>query len=166
MLQGSLAAAIKLYGDYLAFKDLADDIEAASDAQTHVHQTESERFAPVRHGQGVFRNELLSRHQRCELCGLTKAQLLVASHIKPWSIADDYERLDINNGLLLCANHDVLFDRGFITFDHDRGGSILVSSGIHKHDYPKLLLSSSLALPLKGMRAHYMDYHLKNSFQQ
>ena len=52
-------------------------------------------------------------------------ELLVASHIKPWSISDANEKLDIHNGLLMCPNHDKLFDRGYISFDDT--GRILIS---------------------------------------
>ena len=54
-------------------------------------------------------------------------ELLVASHIKPWSISDANEKLDIHNGLLMCPNHDKLFDRGYISFDDT--GRILISEG-------------------------------------
>ena len=43
--------------------------------------------------------------------------LLIASHIKPWHVCDDKERLDKFNGLMLSPNIDALFDNGLITFD-------------------------------------------------
>ena len=59
-------------------------------------------------------------------------QLLVASHIKPWAVADpETERLDASNGLLLNALHDRAFDKGLITVDFD--GSVVVSEKV-KHD--------------------------------
>ena len=51
--------------------------------------------------------------------------MLKASHIKPWNISDDYERLDEYNGLLLTPNLDAAFDSGLISFDKD--GVILIS---------------------------------------
>jgi hypothetical protein len=41
---------------------------------------------------------------------------LKASHIKPWREANDVERLDGANGLLLSPHIDHLFDDGYITF--------------------------------------------------
>lgn len=32
-------------------------------------------------------------------------------------ISDENERLDVDNGFLLCPNHDKAFDKGYITFD-------------------------------------------------
>jgi predicted restriction endonuclease len=45
-----------------------------------------------------------------------KEHFLIASHVKPWSESNHQERLDVNNGLLHCPNHDDLFDKGYISF--------------------------------------------------
>lgn len=42
---------------------------------------------------------------------LEDERFLVASHIKTWSHSNNIDRLDIQNGLLLCPNHDALFDK-------------------------------------------------------
>ena len=52
-------------------------------------------------------------HSKCCLCGVDDDALLVASHIKPWAKSDEHEKLDLDNGLLLCPNHDKLFDLAF-----------------------------------------------------
>lgn len=77
--------------------------------------------ATARANQTYFRNALLDNYQgRCCLTGLSVAQLLVASHIKPWSKADPAtERLSPENGLLLDALHDRAFDKGLMTIDFD-----------------------------------------------
>jgi putative restriction endonuclease len=69
--------------------------------------------------QQYFRNTLLRNYQnRCCVTGLDVEPLLVASHIKPWSVADPKtERLAPSNGLLLNALHDRAFDKGLITID-------------------------------------------------
>ena len=57
---------------------------------------------------------------RCCVTGLGVEQLLVASHIKPWAVADPItERVNVENGLLLNSLHDAAFDRGLITIDRD-----------------------------------------------
>ena len=48
---------------------------------------------------------------------LSNKDFLIASHIKPWSKCKSNQKLDVNNGLLLCPNHDRLFDEGWISFD-------------------------------------------------
>lgn len=77
--------------------------------------------ATRRANQTYFRNTLLDNYQRrCCLTGLSVQQLLVASHIKPWSVADPItERLSPENGLLLDALHDRAFDKGLMTIDFD-----------------------------------------------
>lgn len=42
--------------------------------------------------------------------------LLIASHIHPWARSTPAEKTDVNNGLLLAAPLDKLFDRGLISF--------------------------------------------------
>ncbi|MDD2391672.1 MAG: HNH endonuclease [Bacilli bacterium] len=43
-----------------------------------------------------------------------------ASHIKEFANCDPNEAYDINNGLLLCANADALFDKHLITIDENK----------------------------------------------
>jgi HNH endonuclease len=52
-------------------------------------------------------------------CAVTQENcngLLIASHIKPWSVSTPEEKTDVNNGLLLAAPLDTLFDGGLISF--------------------------------------------------
>jgi len=83
--------------------------------------TEAERLIVQRVGQDIFRERLLTYWgNRCPLTGIPEAELLRASHIKPWSKCEsDAERLDVHNGLLLSALWDAAFDRGLITFEDD-----------------------------------------------
>ena len=85
-----------------------------------VDQTTKEQLIQARIGQGAFRDSLFTRSTCCEICGIDFKPLLRASHIKPWSKSNDNERLDRDNGLLLCTEHDVLFDNGYITFQASR----------------------------------------------
>lgn len=62
-------------------------------------------------------------------CAVTRSDcnsLLVASHIRPWSMSSPAEKTDVHNGLLLAASIDALFDRGLVSFSND--GTILFSS--------------------------------------
>ena len=52
--------------------------------------------------QGGFRERLLSRYEHCVLCQVNEPQLLIASHIKPWNESTPEERLDRDNGFLMC----------------------------------------------------------------
>lgn len=93
-----------------------------------VELTPSEKDSIVKQRtiQGKFREALMKKFSgRCALTGLNKPELLIASHIKPWSISDEAERRDVNNGLLLAAPIDSLFDKHLISFYKD--GKIILS---------------------------------------
>lgn len=127
------------------------------------YNNEVERKIKVRVTQGKFRDSLLKRDKKCVICGLDIEALLVASHIKPWSKADDYEKQDENNGLLLCANHDALFDKRYISFDEN--GSIVISSKINKENYGKLNIDiNNNVLFRNENQKQYIKYHLSNIF--
>jgi len=64
--------------------------------------------------QHRFRQMLLLAYDyECALCETDLEYMLVASHIVPWA-ADQKNRLNPRNGLLLCRTHDCLFDSGII----------------------------------------------------
>lgn len=98
----------------------ADDIATHSRELEPLADTEKEMVVKARVGQGRFRDDLLGYWSGCAVTGVRLAELLKASHIKPWRLSTNAERLDAFNGLLLLPHYDHLFDRGFITFD-DRG---------------------------------------------
>lgn len=124
------------------------------------YNNEVERKIKVRVTQGKFRDSLLKRDKKCVICGLDIEELLVASHIKPWSKADDYEKQDQNNGLLLCANHDALFDKGYISFDEN--GSIKISRLIDKYSYKMLNINENISIKINEEQNKYMEYHRQN----
>ncbi|MDC8771760.1 HNH endonuclease [Paucibacter sp. hw8] len=103
------------YGCYLAN---AAAIEVADDPQcADVTATVRQALVDARIGQGAYRSKLLEVWRgRCSLTGCSIAQVLIASHAKPWSQCDNRERLDEFNGLLLAAHVDKLFDAGLIAF--------------------------------------------------
>lgn len=121
------------------------------------YNNEIERKIKVRVTQGKFRDSLLKRDKKCVICGLDIESLLVASHIKPWSKADEFEKQDENNGLLLCVNHDALFDRGYISFDDN--GEIIISDKIPKNTFEKLNINNKIQLNLNKKQLIYMNYH-------
>lgn len=102
--------------------------------------TTRDAIVKARVGQGRFRSDLLRNWgSRCALTGLSNVDLLVASHIHPWSLSNNDERIDPNNGLLLAAHVDRLFDKGLISFDDE--GKLLVSTSIGKADQDILALN-------------------------
>ncbi len=90
--------------------------------QTKLQGEGTDRLAvtKIRENQNFFRRTILSAYEnRCCVTGIDVVELLVASHIKPWTESDPTERLNPRNGLCLNALHDRAFDRGLITVTDD-----------------------------------------------
>ena len=129
-------------------------------SSAYVNATEVARLVRQRVGQDIFRDALLRYWGgACAVTGITVPEVLRASHCKPWADCDsDSERLDVFNGLLLCANLDALFDRGLITFDD--AGVIVLSPRLTASDREALDLSPSLRLRwITHPHLPYLDYH-------
>lgn len=88
------------------------------------------RTVKTRVNQNFFRNAVLSNYDfTCCITGIPIKELLIASHIKPWSV-DEAERLNPKNGLCLSALHDRAFDQGLISLDQDY--RVILSSQLKK----------------------------------
>ncbi len=73
------------------------------------------QLVKVRVNQNFFRSMVLSTYDnRCCITGISNRELLVAGHIKPWSL-DAKNRMNPQNGLALNALHDKAFEAGLIT---------------------------------------------------
>ena len=119
--------------------------------------TEKTILAKARVNQGVFRERLLRKYSKCCLCGADNDELLIASHIKPWSDSNPSEKVDVNNGLLLCPNHDHLFDKGFISFDDD--GHILISPQLSSNNRVFMNVNNDMFLDMTVETKEYMRFH-------
>jgi len=81
--------------------------------------TEREATVRVRVNQNFFRATILAAYDyKCCITGLSVPELLIASHIIPWSI-DQQNRVNPRNGLCLNALHDKAFDKGLLTITTD-----------------------------------------------
>jgi 5-methylcytosine-specific restriction enzyme A len=99
--------------------------------------TERQSLVLSRVGHGAYRKSLIYRwDNECAVTGYNNLKVLIASHIVPWSEANDFERVDINNGILLSPTYDALFDRHLITFDQK--GKIILSHEVEKSAYHKI----------------------------
>ncbi|MCM3654313.1 HNH endonuclease [Metabacillus litoralis] len=129
-----------------------------------IAETESEVKTKIRLGQQKFRNDLLQLWEgKCALCGIDLSELLRASHSKPWKDSSNEERLDPFNGVLLCCNHDALYDKGFIAFDGQ--GRLHISSVICDDDYLKYGLVPSTKIQIHSENKAYFKWHKKNIFR-
>lgn len=125
---------------------------------------EKSALVKIRVNQGVFRDRLLKRYSKCCLCGVHNEAFLIASHIKPWIASSPKEKLDIENGLLLCPNHDKLFDGGWISFDDN--GHILISNVMEASDKTFMNVRDDMEIFLSEKNRQYMKYHRENVFKK
>lgn len=143
----------------------ADLVQDLTDILTSsVGRTAKEALVNARIGQGKFRTDVLAAWEnRCAVTGITETAVLRASHIKPWRLSSDAERLDPENGLPLIATLDALFDAGLIGFE--RSGLLVVSSRLLPLDVTRLGLEGlSLNEPPKGRTAEYLSWHRSSVF--
>lgn len=124
----------------------------------------------ARIGQNFFRKSVLASYENiCCMSGVSIPELLIASHIIPWSKAKD-NRLNPSNGLCLSAIHDKAFDKGFLTVLPDY--SIKVSNKLSACDcnskQTKLLIQlngKSIKLPSKFLpEKDFLVWHNNNIF--
>jgi hypothetical protein len=122
-----------------------------------LEKTEKETIIKSRIGQSAFKKALLTIEKKCRLCGVRDERFLVASHIKPWSESNNQERLDVNNGLLLCPNHDALFDKRYISFDET--GKVMVKKSLDATTKMFLNISDNMRINLDERQQIYMKWH-------
>ena len=141
--------------------ELQEEFKEIQEAENlPIPETEKERLIKGRIGQGKFKKLLTERECKCALCGVTDPRVLIASHIKPWSASSNEERLDVNNGLLLCPNHDALFDKHLISFDSH--GEIVISQTLDETARVFLNVNAALRVKLNEKQLSYMEGHYQS----
>lgn len=130
--------------------------------------TIAQRLITTRKKQALFRRRLLTVEKECRLTGVRDLRFLRASHIKPWSeCSTGDERTDGHNGMLLTPHADLLFDRGWITFENS--GRLIVTAKM------PTTVRNRIGLDLRSGRScgdfsekqcHYLEYHRHHVFEQ
>jgi len=128
-------------------------------------ETERKAITRARVGQGKFREDLISYWHGCSISAFPRYEILIASHIRPWKEADNFQRLDVFNGLLLLPNYDKLFDKGYVSFGDD--GRIIYSPYLPESDRALLGMDDSIhLLRLEDRHRQYLSYHRENCLMQ
>ena len=159
-------SAIKFYDDLLA--NLQDYRDQSSDPSVieivrnpDVPATTKLEQLQVRIGQQRFRREVLEFFDN--KCAVTGSSLLIrASHIKPWRVATNEERLNPANGLALSPVYDAAFDLGLITFRPD--GRIMLSPTIAADALALGVTGNEKIESLTDEHFAFLDWHRKNIF--
>lgn len=157
----NFVSALNKYRKFITTKsNLVDDIEAIKKDST-ISETQKELLTFARIGQGKYRKDLIELWEKCSVSECNMTDLLIASHIKPWSESSNEEKLDPYNGLLLLPNYDKLFDKHLISFDDD--GKIIISPQIKKEEYKVLGISANDKLfNVFKQNKPYLKTHRKN----
>jgi len=142
---------------------LLDDISEI-EKQDGLRETEKQQLVNARLGQGAFRESLFSLWGGCSVTKCKEPSMLRASHIKPWRLCNNKERLDPYNGLLLIPNFDLAFDNGLMTFNPE--GKIIISNALVSNDSKALGISENVKINLHPQNEIYMKYHRKNIFKK
>lgn len=132
---------------------------------TSINSTDRIAIVKSRIGQGDFREKLVAFWKGCSVSGCQMTDILVASHIKPWRVANNQERLDLYNGLLLLPNYDKLFDKGYISFDTK--GRIVFSNFFPESDRLLLQIRKDAHLvKVSDNHKPFLLYHNQNCLIQ
>lgn len=130
------------------------------------------REVKTRVNQNIFRQIVLANYSgKCAFSGIDIPDLLVASHIIPWS-KNEKERLNPENGICLSSLYDKAFDKGLIGLKLDY--SIIFSerlkknmSKIYFNQYFSHLDKKVISLPEKYFpNKAFLEFHLDSIFQR
>jgi putative restriction endonuclease len=156
-------------------RDIKEILKAQEEIKTNEDLTNTEKnkeldenkeLLQARQGQGKYRTSLINEMRECLVTGVNDERMLIASHIKPWRSANDEEKIDKYNGLLLTPTFDRLFDQGFITFSDD--GKIFVSPYLSPMNIRRLSLipNKKCDLIYNKKRCEYLEFHRDNIFKK
>ena len=128
-----------------------------------LEDTEKQAIILSRRGQGLFKKRVMMLEHACRITGVNREEHLRASHCKPWRDANNEERLDGENGLLLTPSMDHLFDRGFIGFDNN--GQTIVSPVAHQESLIRMGLDPRHPPNVGSFSSRqrkYLEFHREN----
>lgn len=129
------------------------------------------RQVKTRVNQSVFRQMVLTNYtSKCAITGIDIPELLLASHIIPWSKSEK-ERLNPENGICLSALYDKAFDCGLIGINQNY--EVILSNSIKKKkdslfykNHFESIEKIKITEPLKYLpRKEFLEYHLDTIFQ-
>ena len=123
-----------------------------------------------RKGAEKYRRDVINYMPQCPFTKITDERLLIASHIKPYSICmknnEKEQALDYLNGLALSPTYDKLFDQGYITFTDN--GELICGTQLSSYTWEKLRINPNAKNKMRIFpedRVMYLDYHRVNIFQ-
>jgi putative restriction endonuclease len=130
------------------------------------------REVKTRVNQSVFRQMVLANYAtKCAITGIDIPELLLASHIVPWS-KNEKHRLNPENGICLSALYDKAFDKGIIGINQNY--QIVLSSSLKKkqntefyHNHFASIDNLKITTPIKYLpKVEFLEYHMDTIFDK
>jgi len=130
------------------------------------------REVKTRINQNVFRQIVLANYSsRCAITGIDISDMLVASHILPWS-KNEQERLNPENGICLSSLYDKAYDKGYVGINEKY--ELLLSKELknkskelYYEKYFAPLNGSKITLPAKYYpNKEFLQYHMDVIFKR
>ena len=124
----------------------------------------------IREGQQKFRKGVVDYMPQCPFSLISDERLLIASHIKPYSVCmaegNFEDAINYLNWLSLTPTYDRLFDQGYITFSDD--GELICGTLLSSYTWDKLGINPSKKKKYRIFpedRKKYLEYHRRNVFR-
>lgn len=129
------------------------------------------REIKARVNQCVFRKMVLRNYStKCAITGIDIPELLLASHIVPWS-KNENERLNIENGICFSALYDKAFDKGLIGINTNH--EVIFSDTLKKkkgteffNQYFSSIENQKIISAQIAPRKDFLQYHLDTIFNK
>lgn len=184
-LKNFCSAALKSLKNYIQYEQEIKAADAIVEQENNPKQISKQLIAhfdltkegkdevaqvKIRKGQDYFRRMILANYDgHCALTGIDLPQLLLASHIIPWS-DNEKERLNPCNGICLSALYDRAFDQGLIGFDSNY--RTVLSTHIRENEgkdyyerYFKPISGRQLTMPsMYKPDTKFLEWHMEEIF--
>lgn len=130
------------------------------------------REVKTRVNQSVFRQMVLTNYTaKCAITGIDIPELLLASHIVPWS-KNEKERLNPENGICFSALYDKAFDKGLIGIN--KNYQVILSANLKKkketgfyQNHFGNIENLKITDPIKYLpRKEFLEFHLDTIFNK
>ncbi len=135
---------------------------------TDLRNNNIEKSTYYRRGQDQYRRKMLEKYDcKCAFCNFDVKHTLVSSHAKPWRDCKTVEeKLSEDNGFLLCATHDKMFDQGYVSINVYTG-EIIVSGSLKREEVNscKSTLPKKLNVELNDQMKQFLRYHSEKIFK-
>lgn len=125
---------------------------------------------PSREKAKKYRIKVLEHMPQCPFTRISDERLLVASHIKPYQVCMNEDKvdeaIDYLNGLALSPTYDKLFDQGYVTFTDK--GELICGTQLSSYTWEKLNINPNAKNIMRiypEKREKYLAFHRQYVFQ-